>query len=115
MPTALLSLQILPRVTDPSALDRARLPTNETASPEDLDLYRVVDAVIALIARSGLRHEVGAFETTIEGPLPRLLELVGASHALCHELGCGRVMSVVKIDTAAQRDVGFEEKTAKYR
>ncbi len=35
-------------------------------APDDQELCRIVDEVIAYIAGSGLRYEVGPFETTIE-------------------------------------------------
>ena len=53
------------------------LPNTE----DDRELCRIVDEVIAYIAGTGLRYEVGAFETTVEGPdYDRLMEIAALLH-----------------------------------
>ena len=52
-----VSLQIIPRVSDER-------------------IYPVVDKVIELIANSGVKYEVGPMETTMEGELDLLLDIV---------------------------------------
>lgn len=39
-------------------------------------IYPVVDKVIEYIASTGVKYEVGAMETTMEGELDSLLEIV---------------------------------------
>jgi len=39
-------------------------------------IYPVVDKVIDLIAKSGVKYEVGPMETTMEGDIDTLLEIV---------------------------------------
>jgi len=95
MANANLSLQVLPRVAD-------------------AELYGVVDKVIAMIQASGLNYVVGPMETTIEGDLDVLLELVRQAQHICVEAGAQRVMSVVKIDYKPD-GVTIDEKIAKYR
>ena len=90
-----LSLQILPRVPD----DR---------------IYEVVDKVIELIRDSGVKYEVGPMETTMEGELDQLLEIVKKAQDVCIEEGASRVMSMVKIDYKKE-GVTMDEKTYKYR
>ncbi len=90
-----LSLQILPRV------------------PDD-QLYGVVDQVIALIQASGFPYEVGPMETTVEGPLDEVLELVKEAQVICTEAGASRVLSVIKIDYRPG-GVTMHEKIGKYR
>jgi len=80
----------------------------------ECEIYPVVDRVIALIQDSGVKFEVGPMETTMEGDLHRLLEIVEQAQNLCLELGVGRVLSVVKIDYKAG-GVTINEKVAKYR
>ena len=41
--------------------------------PDDEELCRIVDEVIAYIAKSGYHYYVGPFETTIEGPYDALM------------------------------------------
>ncbi|AHC16078.1 thiamine-binding protein [Salinispira pacifica] len=89
-----LSLQVLPRV-------------------DDERLYPVIDKVIAHIAASGFKYWVGPMETTIQGPLTSLLELVKEAQQICVKEGAERIVSYVKIDYKT-RGVAYEEKMAKY-
>ena len=93
--TANVSLQVLPSV------------------PE-AEVYPVVDRVIEMIAASGVQYEVGVMETTMEGELDTLLEIVKKAQYLCIEAGAGSVMSIVKIHYKP-KGVTFDEKVAKYR
>lgn len=95
MPNANLSLQILPMV------------------PQD-QVYSVVDKVINLIQASGLPYVVGPMETTIEGDLDSLLDLVKKAQQACVEAGANRIVSVVKIDYSPD-GVTIDEKIGKYR
>ena len=95
MPNANLSLQILPMV------------------PQD-QVYSVVDKVINLIQASGLPYVVGPMETTIEGDLDSLLDLVKKAQQACVEAGANRIVSVVKIDYSPV-GVTIDEKIGKYR
>lgn len=95
MPIANLSLQILPVV------------------PEE-QIYDVVDKVIELIENSGLKYLVGPMETTIEGELDDLLDLVKKSQKVCVEAGANRVISIIKIDYRTD-GVTMDEKIGKYR
>jgi uncharacterized protein YqgV (UPF0045/DUF77 family) len=93
--TANVSLQVLPSVAE-------------------AEVYPVVDRVIEMIAASGVRYEVGVMETTMEGELDTLLEIVKKAQYLCVEAGAGSVMSIVKIHYKP-KGVTFDEKVAKYR
>ncbi|MEN1761484.1 thiamine-binding protein [Anoxynatronum sibiricum] len=93
--TANVSLQVLPSV------------------PPD-DVYPVVDKVIEMIAASGVTYEVGPMETTMEGDLDTLLDLVKKAQELCIEAGAGSVMSIVKIHYKP-KGVTIHEKVGKYR
>lgn len=90
-----LSLQILPVVA------------------ED-EIYDIVDKVISLIENSGLKYIVGPMETTIEGELDSLLDLVKKSQEICVEAGASRVISIIKIDYKPD-GVTMDEKIGKYR
>ncbi len=74
-----MSLQVIPNV------------------PEE-KLYGVVDEVIAFIESTGVKHVVGPMETTMEGELRELLEIVARAQEVCFQNGATRVISVVKID-----------------
>jgi len=76
--------------------------------------YPVVDKVIEYIASTGVKYEVGPMETTMEGELDVLLEIVKNSQEICINEGASRVCSVVKIDYKKE-GVTMDEKIGKYR
>ncbi len=93
MPLCNLSLQVVPLV------------------PEK-ELYSIVGEVIELIKKSGMKYVVGPMETTIEGKLDRLLQIVVEAQQVCTNAGAERIVTVVKIDYST-RDVTIDEKTVK--
>jgi len=95
MPICNVSLQVLPRVPE----------TN---------LYHVVDQVIAYIESTGVKYEVGPMETTMEGELNDLLEIVKKAQEICVKEGATRVMSMIKIDYKPE-GVTMHEKIYQYR
>lgn len=90
-----VSLQVLPSV------------------PEER-VYPVVDKVREMIKESGVKYEVGPMETTMEGDLDTLLEIVKKAQKICTQEGAKRVVSVVKIDYK-EEGVTMDEKISKYR
>jgi uncharacterized protein (TIGR00106 family) len=78
------------------------------------DPYPVVDKAIDVVNRSGVRYEVGPHETTMEGELDDLLEVVKAGHRACFEAGAQRVITFVKIVDAVGGTT-IADKVAKYR
>lgn len=66
------------------------------------DRYKHVDAAIAVIQASGLRYEVHALGTVIEGPAEKIWPLLQAIHQATLEAGAERTMSVIKVSSSAQ-------------
>lgn len=95
MAVANVSLQVLPIV------------------PEE-NVYPVVDKVIELIDKSGVKYIVGPLETTMEGELDILLDIVKKAQEICIKEGASRVVSIVKIDYKPE-GVTMDEKIYKYR
>ncbi|ELC8441360.1 MTH1187 family thiamine-binding protein [Clostridium perfringens] len=95
MMTCNVSLQIIPSV-------------------QEERLYEVVDRVIEYIESTGVKYEVGPMETTMEGNIDELLEIVKKSQEICLKEGAGRIISIVKIDYKKD-GVTMEEKVGKYR
>ncbi|MGL5328650.1 MAG: MTH1187 family thiamine-binding protein [Peptostreptococcaceae bacterium] len=62
------------------------------------EMYKVVDKCIEEIQNSGLRYEIGAMSTTVEGEFDEVFELVKKIHKIPFELGCERVITTVRID-----------------
>lgn len=95
VPVVNVSLQVLPVVDE----DR---------------IYPVVDKVIELIAQRGVKYITGPMETTMEGDLDVLLDIVKEAQQVCVREGAARVISVVKIDYKPE-GVTMDEKVSKYR
>lgn len=77
-------------------------------------LYPVVDEVIALIQKRGVKHVVGASETTMEGDWDTLFAVVKEAKELCFRLGAPRVGIILMAD-CKPGGVTIDEKIYKYR
>ncbi|MGM8213895.1 thiamine-binding protein [Virgibacillus sp. W0430] len=95
MANALLSIQIIPKVK------------NE-------ELYSFVDAAIAVIEAANVKYEVHPMETTMEGELSELLEIVQVMNEKMTEMGAPGVISQVKISYRPE-GISMNELTEKYR
>jgi len=95
MPNVNVSLQILPMVKEER-------------------IYEIVDKVIKYIDKSGVKYEVGAMETTMEGDYDKLMDIVKESQQICVREGVPRIVSIVKIDYKPE-GVTIDEKVKKYR
>lgn len=91
-----LSLQIIPIIED------------------EYKMYAAIDKVIERIKNSGYKYEVGPMETTMEGDIDGLLQIVKDAQKICEEEGAVRIASVVKIDYK-KTGIGMDEKTNKHR
>lgn len=78
------------------------------------DVYRIVDRAIDVIARSGVKHEVGPMETTMEGRLDDLLDIAKAAHLAAFEAGAQKVVTIIKIGDAPEGST-IADKVEKYR
>lgn len=81
------------------------------------DRYAHIDAAIAVLRGSGLRHEVGALGTTVEGEPEELWPLLRRVHEACLAAGADSVVSVVKLAQTAPGGppVGMDALTAAHR
>jgi len=66
----------------------------------DVSRYAFVEAAIAVAQASGVRYEVHAMGTTLEGPPDVLWPLVRRMHEACLEAGAASVVTVVKVAQA---------------
>jgi uncharacterized protein YqgV (UPF0045/DUF77 family) len=76
--------------------------------------YAHVDAAIGVIAGSGLRYEVEALGTTVEGEPDELWPLLRRVHEACLEAGADSVVSVVKV-AQSRRPVSVDDLTGGWR
>lgn len=83
----------------------------------DQELCRIVDEVIAYIATTGLRYEVGAFETTIDGEdYDQLMDIVKECQHVAIRAGAKKVSAYVKIVYCPEEQIlTIDQKTGKYR
>ena len=75
------------------------------------DGYAAVDAVIDLIAASGLKYEVGAMSTSVEGDLDALFDLARAAHHRAFEAGATTVLTTLRLHDSRERNPTIEDKT----
>ncbi|MFB9973935.1 thiamine-binding protein [Allobacillus sp. SKP2-8] len=78
MANALLSIQIIPKV-------------------DDQDVYSFVEEAIAVIEATNVKYSVHPLETTMEGELSELLQIVQKMNEKMSALGAPSVISQVKI------------------
>lgn len=82
---------------------------------EQEETRRIVDEVIAYIASTGLHYVVGPFETTLEGELDALMDIVKECQRICTRAGAPSVMSYVKISYKPGGVWTIDDKTGKYQ
>ena len=92
--------------------DVSVMPLIPAVSEEEM--YRVVDEVIDYIKDSGLKYEVGAMSTTIEGEYDEVFDLIKILHRIPFNLGIERVITIVRIDEKLT-GLSIDEKLKNYR
>ena len=79
--------------------------------------YAHVEAAIAVVQNSGVRYEVGALGTTIEGDPDEAWRVARAAHEACLTAGAASVVTVIKVAEAATEAnrVGIDDLVGKFR
>jgi uncharacterized protein (TIGR00106 family) len=79
--------------------------------------YEFIQAAIAVIQGSGLRFEVDALGTTIEGDPDRVWDVVRRVHEATLQAGAENCVSIVKVAQARedQRQTGIDDLVGKFR
>jgi len=81
----------------------------------DKETIKIVDKVIAMIKKSGVNYEVGPMETTMEGDLETLLQIVKEAQYICIKAGAKSVFTNVKIAYSPKGVLTINQKIKKYR
>lgn len=76
--------------------------------------YAVIDKVIEHIISTGLKYEVGALGTCVEGEFSDLVEILKKAQDICFNEGAERVCTIAKFDYKKE-GITIEEKVGKYR
>lgn len=85
------------------------------SAENDEELCRIVDEVIAYIAKSGYNYYVGPFETTIEGPYDELMDIVKECQHIAIKAGAPSVAAYIKVSYKPEGEVlSIEKKIGKY-
>ncbi len=80
------------------------------------DRYKHVDAAIAVIQASGLRYEVHALGTVIEGPPEKIWPMLQAVHEATLRSGAERTLTMIKVSGGSQAGgPRAEDLTRKFR
>jgi len=96
MSNSLISVQIIPK-------------TNKIE-----EVIPAVDAAIKVIDESGVKYQVQPLETTMEGDLQQLLNIVQKMNEKMIEIGCHNVITQMKILYQPQ-GITMDDLTEKYR
>lgn len=81
----------------------------------DKKMIKIIDRVIKMIKQSGVNYEVGPMETTMEGDLETLFQIVKEAQYLCIKAGAENVFTNVKIIYNPKGVMTIEEKVTKHR
>jgi len=92
-----ISFQILPR------------------TKSDKKMIKIIDQVIKMVRQSGVSYEVGPMETTMEGNLETLFQIVKKAQYLCIKEGAENVFTNVKIIYNPKGVLTIEQKVKKHR
>lgn len=79
------------------------------------DSYQLVDKAIEVIKQSGVKYTVCPFETVMEGDYDELMAIVKEVQQACFQSGTETMMTYVKIQSAANKDVTINDKMEKYQ
>ena len=96
MANALVSVQIIPTV------------------PEGEHVYDFVDAAIEVIQDAGIKYEVNPLDTTMEGELTDILNVIEKMNEKLVQLGASKLISQIKI-LHVPAGIKAETLTEKYR
>ena len=91
----ILAIQVLPKVKDGNTV-------------------AIVDKVIEIIQKSGVKYKICPFETVMEGPYDKLIQLVDDAQKVCLDAEVEEALISIKIELRPHRDVTMEGKTSRY-
>lgn len=82
---------------------------------QDRRPYHWVDEAIAVIQKSGIKHEVGPFATVVEGTYDEAMQVIHAVNEQLNERGCAEWITAVQIHIRPDKFITAHEKTEKFR
>lgn len=82
---------------------------------QDRHPYDWVDEAIAIIQQSGIKHEVGAFATVVEGTYDEVMNVIHRVNGHFIQRGCAEWITAVQIQIRSKGDITGSEKTDKFQ
>lgn len=76
----------------------------------EASLSPYVAVCIDLLNSRGLKTNVHALGTNVEGEVDEVLSAIVACHELVHDMGAARIVTTLKLTTRIDRDQSIEEK-----
>jgi uncharacterized protein (TIGR00106 family) len=77
--------------------------------------YEWVDEAIAIIQKSGIKYEVGAFATVIEGTYEEVMNVINSINEYLYSRGCSEWITNIQIQIRSNRDITANEKVVKFK
>jgi len=77
--------------------------------------YEWVDEAISIIQQSGIKYEVGAFSTVMEGRYEEVMKVIHDVNEHLYKRGCAEWISNLQIQIRSSGNVTGDEKTAKFQ
>lgn len=77
--------------------------------------YEWVDEAIEVIRRSGIKHDVGPFATTLEGSYDEVMKVIHDVNEYLYAKGCSEWISNIQVQLRSDREITADEKVAKFK
>ena len=77
--------------------------------------YLWVDDAIAIIQKSNIKYEIGAFDTVVEGKYDDVMKLINDINEYLYSKGCNEWITNVQIQIRSNGDITTYEKTSKFK
>ena len=82
---------------------------------QDKHPYEWVDEAIAIIEQSGIKYEVGAFATVMEGKYDEVMKVINDVNDSLYSRSCNEWISHLQIQIRSNGDMTADEKTEKFK
>lgn len=82
---------------------------------QDRHPYEWVDEAIEIIKASGIKCEVGAFATVVEGKYEEVMNVINSINEHLQQRNCTEWITNVQIQIRSNNDITSDEKTAKHQ
>jgi len=77
--------------------------------------YEWVDEAIAIIEKSDIKYEVGAFSTVLEGTYDEVMKVINDVNEYLYSRGCNEWISSLQIQIRSNGNITGDEKTEKFK